>query len=145
MKIIHFFSAFICLVLVGCSSTSSNRFSTAQLKSIGVEKFGTDQFAISIIPGSSGPVSDAVVSGLSASLGPSSLVRSVASGLQEAHARRLDVLFYGRTPEKTQKTIRASLAMQPEGSLSGMKIYAVGIEPAEIEAAAKRAGARLVR
>ena len=145
MKIIHLYFAFTCLILVGCASTASNYFSTAQLKSIGVERFGTDQFAISIIPGSSGPVSDTVVSGLSASLGPSSLVRSVALGIQEAHARRLDVLFYGSTPEKTQKTIKASLALQPEGSLSGMKIYAVGIEPAEIEAAAKRTGARLVR
>ena len=137
--------AVICLAWVGCSSTSSRTSSTSELKSLGLAKFKTDQFAIVVIPGSTGPINEAIVSGLSAGLGPSSLVRNISSGFQTIHARKLDVLFSGTTPAKTEKVIIASLALQPEKSLSGMRMYVMGVEPTRIEAAAMRAGIKLVK
>ena len=145
MNIRNLSIAVICLAWVGCSSTSSKISSTSELKSIGQQKFGTDQFAIVVIPGSTGPINEAIVSGLSAGLGPSSLVRNIASNLQEIHARKLDVLFSGTSPEKTEKVIIDSLALQPEKSLSGMRMYVVGVEPIKIEAEAKKTGVNLVK
>lgn len=145
MRMRYFFAVVLCLICVSCASTSSTGRSVAELKAIGTEKFGDDRFAIAIIPGSTGPVNEGAVSGLSTVFGPSSLVRDTASGLKEAHARRLAVLFDGRTPAKTQKVLQESMAMLPAKSLSGMQIYAIGVDPVQLEDAVQRVGARLVK
>ena len=141
----YLFAVVLVLACFGCASTSSTGRSVAELKAIGTEKFGAGRFAIAIIPGSKGPVNEGTVSGLSTVFGPSSLVRDTAARLKEAHARRLAVLFDGRTPAKTQKVIQQSLAILPGKSLSGMQIYAIGVDPVKLEDAVQRVGARLVK
>jgi hypothetical protein len=129
---------------VSCA-TSPAEPSIDKLQAIGREKFGHEQVAVAIIPGSRGPVNDAMVTGLSAAFGPSHLVRDTAAQLEKAHARRLDVLFYSRTPARLGKVIIASLERLPANSLSGMRIYAIDVDPAQIESAITKSGAQLVK
>lgn len=139
----YFFMVFLCLVLFGCTSPSPSQNLIADLRSTGMEKFGHNQFVVVVIPGSHGSANDATQSGLSAVFGPSKLVRSMASTLKDAHSKHLDVLFYGNTTAKTEKTVRESLKMLPTGSLSGMHIY-VGEDIHGINDQAKRVGAKLI-
>lgn len=140
-----FFIALICLAWGGCASTSSNRPSDIALRTVGAKKFGNDHFVVAIIPGTAGPGAEATVAGLSAVFGPGSLVRYVASNLQNAHSQQLDMMFYGNTRAKTEKVIKDSLGILPAGSLLGMRMYAPGIDPISIQDAVHRAGAQLVK
>jgi len=139
----YFVMVFLCLVLFGCTSPSPSQNLIADLRSTGMEKFGHNQFVVLVIPSSRGSASDATVSGLSAVFGPSRLVRSTASTLKNAHSKHLDVLFYGDTTAKTERTVRESLEMLPTGSLSGMHIYA-GKDIHGITDQAERVGAKLI-
>ena len=135
----------MCLACVSCSSPSSSGSSVAEAKAIGVEKFGHDQFAVGIIPASKGPVTEAGITGLSVAFGPSNLVRDTISRLKQAQARQLDVLFCGSTPAKTERIVVESLAILPAGSLPGMRIHVVGVDPSKLEDAVHRVGAKLVK
>src|SRR5688572_14812295 len=132
-------------LFAGCGTTSNSKPSRADLQKIGNEKFGHDRFAICIIPGSKGPIDEALVEGLSKTLGPSHLVRDTAENMRKVHAAKLDLLMCGVSPDKTAKVVRRSLAILGTNSLPGMRLHVVGIDMQDLEQAAHTARVELVK
>jgi hypothetical protein len=133
------------LICASCTIMSATPPSEADLWALGRKKFGHDRFALLTLPNSTGPVNDALVSGWSALLGPSALVRHTASRLKEVHGRNLDVLISSPSPAYAQKVVLKALGILPPRSLAGMKICVVGIEPQQLQQATQRVGATGIR
>jgi hypothetical protein len=119
--------------------------SDSELWALGDKKFGHNRFALLTLPNSTGPLNDALVSGLTALLGPPALVRHTASRLKELHAKNLDVLISSPSPAYAQKVVLKALSALPPRSLAGMKICVVGIDPQEFQQAGQRAGTTFVK
>jgi hypothetical protein len=119
--------------------------SDSELWALGEKKFGHNRFALLTLPNSTGPLSDALVSGWSALLGPPALVRHTASRLKAVHAKNLDVLVSSPSPAYAQKVVLKALSILPPRSLAGMKICVVGIKPEQLQQAGQRIGATFVK
>jgi hypothetical protein len=139
---------FVSIILLVVAVASAHAQSTAaereELTRAAEEVLRPGTFALFIVPPSTGPLNESVVSGLSLFGGPSALVKSAVRTLRECKRRTLDLAVACKTEAKGRATMLAALKSLNDERLEGMTIYYLIPPDAELAKKTEALGAKPV-